>query len=68
MGEKVPTINAQVESIALAFCELAKMLGKNEYLAVNQLAASLESKANAATTSADTKTALGELARRLRNP
>ena len=46
MGEKVPTINAQVESIALAFCELAKMLGKNEYLAVNQLAASLESKAN----------------------
>jgi hypothetical protein len=68
MGEKIPSINAQVESIAIAFCELAKMLGKNDCLPVTQLAASLESKAKAARTSAETKTALGELARRLRNP
>jgi hypothetical protein len=66
MGEKISSINA--ESISLAFCELAKMLDKNECLAVTQLAASLESKAQAATISAETKAALGELARRLRNP
>ena len=68
MGEKISSINAQVESITLAFCELAKMLGKNDYLAVTQLAASLESEAKAATTSTETRTALGELARRIRNP
>jgi hypothetical protein len=68
MGEKIPSINAQVEFIAVAFCELAKMLGEQEYLAVNQLAASLERKANAETSSAETKKALGELARRLLNP
>ncbi len=68
MGKRIPSIDAQVESIALAFCELAKMLGKNDCLTVTQLAGSLESKANTATTSAETKMALGELARRLRNP
>ena len=59
MGETIPSVNAQVESIALAFCELAKMLGKDDYLAVTQLAASLEDKAKAGTISAETKTALG---------
>jgi len=68
MGEQIPSINARVEAIAFAFCELAKMLGKDDHLAVTQLAASLEGKAIAGTTSAETKTALGELARRLRNP
>jgi hypothetical protein len=65
MSEKTPSIHAQVESITLAFCELAKMLGKNDLLAVSQLATAIHDKGNAATIDAETKEALRELAARL---
>ena len=57
MSEKTPSIHAQVESITLGFCELAKMLGKNDHLVVPQLATALHDKGNAATTNAETKQA-----------
>ena len=65
MSEKTPSIHAQVESITLAFCELAKMLGKNGLLVVPQLATALHDKGNAATTNAETKEALRDFASRL---
>ena len=65
MSEKTPSIHAQVESITLAFCELAKMLGKKDLLAVSQLATAIHDKANVATTDPETKEALREFASRL---
>lgn len=68
MGEKTASGDGQTESIHFAFCELAKLLGKRDFLEVTQLAASLETKAREAKTSAETRIALEALALKLRNP
>lgn len=65
MSERTPSIHAQVESVTLAFFELARILGKNDLLAVPQLAKAIHDKADAATYDAETKEALRELATRL---
>lgn len=64
MSEKTPSIHAQVESVTFAFCELVRMLGKDDHMVVPQLVTALH---DAAITNAETKEALRVLASRLLN-
>ena len=62
----MPTIDARVEALAIAFVELSKFLGRNQHIAVIQLATALESAAKTSKASAETTAAVSELARRFR--
>jgi len=64
----MPGLDAQVAALTDAFCELVKMLGKEDHIAVTQLARALEDKATTPKAGAETKAALSELARKFRNP
>lgn len=66
--KKAPGLDAQIGALATAFFELSKMLGKENPSLVTQLARALETKARAVGTTEETRAALDELARRLRNP
>ncbi|WP_457324171.1 hypothetical protein [Roseateles sp. P5_E11] len=60
-----PEVSAQVDALAIAFVEMAKMLGRSQKLNVMQLATAIET---AARTCPDegAKAASAELARRLK--
>ena len=62
----MPTLDAQVEALALAFVELSKFLGRKQLILVTQLATAIENAATASQASAETTAAVVELARRLR--
>lgn len=62
----MPSVDVQVEALAIAFVELAKFLDRNSTVPITQLARALENAAKASTTSAQAGVALGELARKLR--
>jgi len=61
----MPTLDAQVEALAIAFVELSKFLGKKQHIAVTQLATMLKDAAKASKASAETTEAVAELSRRL---
>jgi len=61
-----PSLDAQVNALAIAFTELAKMLGREQLLSVTQLATALENEASRAKASGQMQAAVLELARRLR--
>ena len=60
-----PSLDAQVAALGIAFIELSKMLGRNQLIAVTQLATAMESEATHSKASAQTLAAVSELARRL---
>ena len=62
----MPSLDEQVAALAIAFTEMAKMLGRGQYLKLNQLAAAIENAAKASEANAGTTAAAGELARKLR--
>lgn len=62
----MPTLDAQVAALGIAFIELAKTLGRNQLVTVTQLATSLESAAKDSKANAETSAAISELARKLR--
>lgn len=62
----MPTIDAQVAALTIAFVELSKFLGRNQHIAVTQLATALEGAAKTSKANAETTAAVAELARRLR--
>lgn len=62
----MPSNDSQIEALAIAFVELAKMLGREQLLQVTQLAASLETAVKVPTASKEVSAAVAELARRLR--
>ncbi len=66
MDDETPSESAQIDALHIAFLELVKALGNK--IAPTQLAASLETRAKAASTDEQTKKALALLARRLRSP
>ena len=66
MTKQPPSLDAQIDALGIAFLELAKMLGRGDYLAVTQLATAIETAARAAKAGQETEAAACELARRLR--
>ncbi len=62
----MPTHDAQIAALGIAFIELAKMLGREQRITVTQLANALENEAKASKSSEETMKAVSELARRLR--
>ena len=66
MTKQAPSLNAQTDALGIAFIELAKMLGRCDYLAVTQLANAIETAAKAVKAGPETEAAASELARRLR--
>jgi hypothetical protein len=62
-----PSLNAQVEALAIAFVELSKMLGREQVISVLQVASAIESAAKGPKVSVEAHSAVVELARRLRN-
>ena len=66
MSHPNPSLGAQIDALCIAFIELSKMLGRTNHLAVNQLAAAIETAAKASGAGQETEAAASELARRLR--
>lgn len=58
----------ETQSIAIAFCDLAQMLGKAQVLSVVQLASVLERRSKNAAALAASEEVLDALAHRLRHP
>ena len=63
----MPSVDVQVEALAIAFVELAKMLGRNDCIKVVQLATAIETAAKVPTASKEVAAVVAELARRLRS-
>lgn len=62
-----PSLDAQIEALAISFVALAKFLGSQQVIPVLQVGTAMESAARAAKASAETQAAVSELARRLRS-
>ncbi len=62
----MPSNDSQIEALAIAFVELAKMLGREGHIGVTRLATAIESAAKEPTASKEVSAAVAELARRLR--
>ena len=67
VGAHMPSVDVQVEALAIAFVELAKFLGRSQVIPVLQVATAIESAAKGPTASKEVAAAVAELARRLRS-
>lgn len=64
--QNVPSVNAQVEALAIAFTALSKFLGRQQVISVLQIPGVIETEAKAVKASGETMAALAELSRRLK--
>ena len=61
----MPSIDARITALEIAFRELAKMLGREQLITITQLATAIEGAGQGQQSNDDTRAAIAELARRL---
>ena len=64
---KTPSLDAQIEALAISFVALAKFLGRQQVISVLQVPSVIETAAKEARASEETMEAVAELARRFHN-